>query len=245
MATLSYDQVGSIVIKTATREFLSVAYMPGINAAIAVNKVERNNDGYGVPNEINTPLYSPDALPNGKGGYNQTSRWDGYMSSSLLGMPVMCYVKFVGGNYIDLQGNVQQIPNIIFENVLMTVTMNKNIVFEDILGRDTGSVKEYIGMGDWDVEMKVAITSEAPVNSSIQKRIQNGVYPRDNMLEIMRLVTAPIALPVECWFLQQFGINYLVVNGGMQVEQIEGEYSLQKLTIPFVSDNPLVITIAD
>lgn len=190
-----------------------------------------------------SPQYSPDAYPDGKGGYVPNQNWDGYMSSSLIGMPVMCYCKFVGGTYTDIRGNSVTIPDIIFETVVMTVRMGKSIAKTDMLSPSNGTVKEFIGQGDWQVEIRAIITSDAPVNSNVTRVHQDGVYPRSNMAEIYKLLKAPIAVPVQCWYLNQVDINYLVIEDGAQFEQIEGEYSTQRLYLPCVSDNPLIIKL--
>src|SRR5690606_28600366 len=107
---------------------------------------------------------------------------------------VMSYVKFNTVDYLTLDGKTVNIPEVIFETVLISVTFNKNIKQTTITGRDTGSVKEYIGLGDFDVELRVIVTSDAPVNSSITKRHQDGVYPRENMEAITKMMLAPIAI---------------------------------------------------
>lgn len=214
---------------------LSAVYGIGINQAVLKQNTPKQKE---KPSQVEG--YNPDAQVQ-NGGYIATDRWDGYMSSALAGMPVMSYVKFNTVDYLTLDGRTVNIPEIIFETVLISVTINKNNKKTTITGKDTGSVKEYIGLGDFDVELRVIITSDAPVNSSITKRHQDGVYPRENMEAITKMMLAPISIPVTSWFLQQFGINYLVVESGVRVEQIEGEYSMQRLIIPCVSDSPLII----
>lgn len=213
----------------------------GIRKAISNQKESENkinNKGYNVPNIY--PDY-PDAIKNAIGGYDRTAGWDGKMSSSLEGMPVMCYLKIKGGSYTDTKGNQQNIPDIIFETVVISANLSKNIEKTSIEGRD-GSVKESICINDWDIEIRAIITADAPVNETVVKRNQMGVYPRDNMSEIYKALKAPIALPIECWFLNQFDINYIVVDKA-KIEQVEGEYSMQRLVINATSDTPLIITI--
>lgn len=220
-------------------------YGIGIGSAIVRQKLieESSGDTYQMPYSTDYP-YSPDALPNEQGGYDKTATWDGHMASSLVGMPVLCYLKIVGGDYRDLQGNVITVPEIIFETVVITLTMNKNIVKTQPSGRDSGSIKEYIGLDDWDIEIRTIITADAPVNSNIQKKNQDGVFPRDNMNTIYSVLSAPIALQVECWFLNMFDINYIVIDKGITIQIVENDYSAQRLIIPAVSDNPLIISIA-
>lgn len=222
---------------------LSAIYGIGIKAAEAKAIASARNDArYDIPSFIDN--YSPDAQLNGTGGYSVSDRYDGKMSSSLLGMPVMCWIKFVGGTYIDLQGNTIEIPEVVFETIVLSVTVRKNIVRTPIQGRNSGDVSEMISLGNFDVDIRVVITSNAPVNSTITKRQMIGVYPRENMEAINKMLIAPIAIPVECWYLQQFGINHLVIADGTSVEQTEGEYETQRLIIPAYSDNPLIIKIA-
>jgi len=211
----------------------------GIDKAILKEELLKNNKT-AFPY---TKGFEPDAFPNGKNGYNATSNWDGYMSSSLPGMPVMCYLKLKGGSYTDLQGDVIDFPDIIFETVLITLTMGRDIKKTRITGRNTGTIKEYIGQGDWSIDIRAIITSDAPVNTFVSKKNQGGVYPRENMHQVWQMLQAPIAIPIECWFLQLFDINYIVIEEGVRIEQTEGSYSTQRLIIPAVSDHPLVISV--
>lgn len=192
--------------------------------------------------DIYNPVY-PDAKPNRMGGYDQTAQWDGKMSSSLIGCPVMCYIKFKGGTYFDLTGQAITFPDVTFETVLITLTMGKNIKMTEITGRDSGSVKEYIGLKDWNVEIKAIVTASAPVNDRVESRNQDGVYPRANMEQIWQMLKAPVAIPVECWFLNQFDIRWLVIGDGVTIDQVEGEYEMQRINLPCFSDRPLIISI--
>lgn len=213
----------------------------GIKRAEAnLKEKEFRSTDYKVPSIF--PDY-PDALPNAAGGYDRTIGWDGRMSSALAGMPVMCYLKIKGGTYTDLKGNQQTIPDIIFETVVITLDLNKVMEKTPIQGRDTGRVKEAICLDDWSIEIRVIVTADAPVNNNVTKRNQSGVYPRDNVAEIWKALKAPIALPIECWYLQQFDINYIAIDR-VGIQQVEGEYSMQRFVIQAFSDNPLIITIA-
>ena len=122
--------------------------------------------------------------------------------------------------------------------------MGRTIKKTDIQGRDTGSVKEYISRKDWNVEIRAIISAGQPVNSNVEKMNSDGVYPRWNMSEIWKLLQAPVAIQVKCWYLNQFDINYLVIEDGVDIQQVEGEYSAQRIVIPCVSDNPLIIKVA-
>jgi len=190
---------------------------------------------------------NPDAIPDSNGGYltsQPNGVWDGRLSSSLNGMPVMCHCRFVGTSYRALNGQIVTIPDIDFETVVITLKQGKNIEKTDITGRDTGSVKEYIGQKDWVIEIRAVVLCSQPVNSTIFNQVQEGIYPEDNMAAIDILLAAPIAIKVDCWYLNNRGINYVVIDDGVQINQVEGEYEMQRIVIPCLSDNPLIITVA-
>lgn len=249
------NQLGLQVLSTVESKGLSLLFGTGIKAAELNQRVSKdvrelnNKDLFAGANPDS--IYSdnpnpviPDANPDGKGGFNKTTSWGGYMSSSLNGMPVMCRLKIVGTTYTALDGSQITIPDIIFETVIITLRQGKNIEKTDV-NRSTGSVKEYIGRKDWSIEIRAIITASAPVNSEIQKRSQDGVYPIENMEAIMIMLDAPISLKVECWYLNKIaGIEYITIDDGTAIEQIEGEYEMQRLVIPALSDFPLIITIA-
>lgn len=232
-------------VQTAEQLFLGKIFGIGIEKSVLKEQNLKN----GTFNNYNIHDYSrnylPDAEPNGRGGYNKTDRWDGYMSTSLPGMPVMCYLKLKGGTYTDTQGQQLTFPDIIFETVVITLSMGKDIKKTKIMGRNTGSVKEYNGQSDWTIEIKAVITADAPVNEFVSKYDQTGRYPIDNMHQIWQMLQAPIAIPVECWYLNLFDINYIVIEDRVRINQIEGEYSMQRLSIPALSDHPLVIKFAN
>lgn len=247
--------LGLQVLSMVQSKSLSLLYGTGIKAAELNQKVSKdvrelnNKDLFAGANPESiysdnpTPVI-PDANPDGNGGFTKTTGWGGYMSSSLNGMPVMCRLKIVGTTYTALDGSQITIPDIIFETVIITLRQGKNVEKTSV-NSNFGTVKEYIGRNDWQIEIRAVITASAPVNQDIQKRAQDGVYPIENMEAIMIMLNAPISLKVECWFLNKIaGIEYITIEDGTSIEQIEGEYEMQRLVIPALSDYPLIITIA-
>jgi len=227
----------------------SAIFGTGIKAA----EVNANSQKLLKQNQLDTIPRSngvviPDAEPDGNGGYLTASPngvWDGRMSSVLNGMPVMCHCHFVGTSYRALNGQIITIPDIDFETVVITLKQGKNIEKTDITGRDTGSVKEYIGQKDWVIEIRAVITDGQRINDTITGGFnQDGVYPETAMEAIDFLISAPIAIKVDCWYLNKRGINYVVIDDGVQINQVEGEYEMQRIVIPCLSDNPLIITVA-
>lgn len=226
----------------------------GILATKAINKSIQNyinssesKDQYQqIENSTTgTRIYAPDALPNNKpsvAGY-----WNGYLSS-ITGLPVLSYITFVGTTYTALNGQVITIPTITFEMVLITMKKGRNIEKTEITGRDTGSVKEYIGAKDWNIELRIVIMASQNVSNGMDEFYSNGKYPEENMKQIDFLLNAPIAIKVICPYIQNRvnngGDTYLVIEDGVEINQVEGEYEAQRLTIPCCTDNPLIIQIA-
>lgn len=213
-------------------------YGIGINKAIVNESLIRNN--FLITPEFPSG-FSPDALPNINGGFDKTANWDGKMSSSLPGMPVMCYLELEGGTYIDNAGDSFDFPTIIFETVIITLNLNKDIKKTKISGRNSGTVKEWNNNGDWQIGINAVVTADAPVNEFVQRKNQQGVYPIDNMHQIWQMIQAPVSIKVKCWFLQLFDINYITIDEGVTIEQVEGMYNVQRIKIPALSNHPLVI----
>ena len=195
-----------------------------------------------IRQSLNT--FDQDANPDGRGGYKPglSSYWNGRLSS-VNNLPVMSSLTFIGTSYISLSGQLITIPTITFEMVMISMRKGKNIEKTDITGRDTGSVKEYISAKDWSIELRIVITASQNVSDGMENFYQTGKYPEENMEKIDLLLNAPIALEVLCPYMNSRGVNYLVIDDGVQINQIEGEYEAQRLTIPCLSDNPLIIQV--
>ena len=193
----------------------------------------------------NIKIFSPDAVPDGKGGYKPSSSnyWNG-MLSSMTNAPVMSAITFYGTTYTALNGQQITIPQITFEMCLIKMKKGKNIEKTNITGRDTGSVKEYIGAKDWDITLNVIVTAAQNVSEGMQSFYQIGKYPEENMEKIDLLLNAPISIQVYCPYLNNRGINYLVIDDGVEISQSEGDYEAQHISIPCCSDNPLIIQVA-
>lgn len=221
---------------------IAAQYGLGISAAVAkfVTQDALEETYHRYPKQF-IPFYSDDAPRNQAGGYDKTPQWDGYMSSVLSGTPVMCYLKFIGDTYQSSSGQLYSIPDIFLETVLISVTDTRTIERTDITGRDSGSIKEFISFGDYEIEITAIISAAAPLNDTIQKKVGNNVYPYENMAQLNRILRAPISIGIECLYLNNLGIHYLAIDNGVQIAQLEGEYNQQRVTIPCLSDAPLII----
>lgn len=141
---------------------------------------------------------------------------------STLGTPVLVDLTFHGETYIDETGNTFSFDDFIMVTVLITLSQTKNIVKTAIQGRK-GTVKEYIGMGDYGVNIAGILTST------------NGVYPRNDVQILKTILCAPIAITVTSWYLQMFDINSIVIDS-YDIGQDEGGYSRQPFSISASSD---------
>jgi hypothetical protein len=153
----------------------------------------------------------------------QTNIPDPQLYLSLLGTKVLVDLTFHGKTYTDELGNVVTFDDMVLETVLASVTVNKNIVKTQIQGRK-GAVKEYIGLGDYDVSISGIIVGG------------NGIYPRTEVQQLISIIQCNEAITVTSWYLQMFGINSLVIDNGASINQDEGQYSRQPFTIPCISD---------
>jgi hypothetical protein len=153
---------------------------------------------------------------------------DSPLYMSILGTPIFSDITLgdftnAGANtFTDNNGVRRSFRPMTFATVLMTINQVKNIEKTTIQGRD-GTIKEYIGMGDF------AVTINGILPGS------NGVYPRDDVAALQAILAAPVALVATSWWLQLFNIHYLVVDD-FDVPQLPGEQSQQSFSIHCSSD---------
>ena len=226
------------VMSNAKNQIMGLMFGIGIKAAKIVDEFTfgKFNDS-GFERQVNG--YTPDVDYADNGGV----AYDGAMSSVFADMPVMCHLTLLGNTYTALDGSQITFPTIDFETVLISLKLNKTIEKTKIFGR-SGSVKESICMDDWDVEIRAIITANAPVSKGLPVASNPiGVYPYSNMEAIMKMLKAPVAIKTDCWFLNHLAeIEYIVIES-VQIEQIEGGYSEQRLVISACSDTPLIINL--
>jgi hypothetical protein len=149
--------------------------------------------------------------------------------SSFLGTPVYADISFKGQSYTDANGKTKTIQDLSIETVIITVNQHKNIVRTPVQGRD-GTVKEYIGMGDFDITIQGILASS------------NNVYPTADVQTLQAIVNAPIPIAVTSRWLNQMGVFNIVVDS-YSFPQTEGGYSQQAFSINAISDMPVQLVI--
>ena len=160
----------------------------------------------------------------GKYSIQQGPAQDAPVSTSALNTPVYSNIEFISKTYTDSKGFQIPTPGKIYDAVLITVSQAKKIIRTEIQGRN-GTVKEYIGDDDYQVVVNGIITGS------------NGVHPVDEISELKEILDAPVSIEVACAYLQNLGIENLVVMD-YSFEQQAGGHSYQTFSITFVSDVP-------
>lgn len=155
---------------------------------------------------------------------------DASLYNSPLGTPVVIDLTFSGVSYTDFNTNKTfTTKTLVFATVLCTVSQAKKIIKTEIQGRD-GTVKEYIGLDDYQVNINGIITAA------------NGVHPADTVTELKKMLDAPVPIPIISSFLNRLGI-YNVVIENYTLPQVAGGYSKQDFSINAISDAPLELQI--
>lgn len=153
---------------------------------------------------------------------NQLTTQDVELYKSALGTPVLIDLTFQAGSYTDENNALQSFDQIILQTVLITLGQTKNIVKTEIQGRP-GTVKEYIGLGDYTLNINGIITGT------------NGSYPKDQVAALKNMLVAPVPIKVTSWFIQLWDINNIVIDD-FNINPEEGGYSYQPFTIDASSD---------
>lgn len=171
-------------------------------------------------NQSQSPQYNID----------QTIQNDSPLYTSGLGTPVYSSIEFLPGTYeTNTKGVFKSFGSSIdgpdrlrYEAVLLSVSQQKKIIKTEIQGRD-GTVKEYIGMDDYEITVNGVITGA------------NGHRPIDEIIGLKKMLDAPIPIEVASAYLQALDIHYLVLDN-YTLEETEGGYSFQKFSLNFISD---------
>ena len=170
----------------------------------------------------------------GVGGNNpyqqQITEADIPLYKSDIGTSVYADVTFGSVKYKDRNNKDITTPSVTYQAILISLSFPRNIVKTEIQGRD-GTVKEYIGEGDAQISFRGVITGT------------NGSYPSDEVDDLLKVIKAPVAIPVICTFLNDKGIANVVFED-RTLDQEEGGYSYQTFTLQAISDTPQELQIS-
>jgi hypothetical protein len=144
-------------------------------------------------------------------------------ATSFLGTPVLDYVEFPAGKYIDLEGAEISYSGFRLDAVLVEVNLPKNIVKTPIQGLN-GTVKEYISDGDYEISIRGVINNQ-----------QNQI-PLDDLTSVRYIFNAPVAIDITSQLLNEiFDIDKIVVTD-YSINQIEGYRNQLAINIRAISD---------
>jgi hypothetical protein len=145
-----------------------------------------------------------------------------------FGLPVFDTLTFVGTSYTTLDGKTITIPTINMGVALIEVSQSKNIVTTAIQGRN-GTIKEYISDGDFVINIKGVLTSNA-----------QDVYPTELVKQLLSFCAAPISFGVASSILEKFGIQEIVIQE-FSFPQVEGMRNIAPFQIQCLSETPFEI----
>ena len=110
----------------------------------------------------------------------------------------------------------------VIDDCLIQINQSKKIITTEIQGRD-GTVKEYIGLDDFQVQIIGRISGAY------------NVYEKELVNTLKTILDSGRPLAVSSWWLQNLGINYIVIKD-YNIPQVEAQYSTQYFSINAMSD---------
>lgn len=170
-----------------------------------------------IPKETNLQVIDED---------QDSDRWHGLIKSNLGGKIAENIVFSIRSGSYTIPDSENVLPDengyFVFDKCLISIKQQKKIVETQIIGKN-GTIKEYIGLGDYDITLEATIFGT------------NGRYPTYKMNQLLFFLNCRFPIPVICPYLNVMNINYLIVKSwDKNMEQ--GGISQQHLTINCVSD---------
>jgi hypothetical protein len=146
-------------------------------------------------------------------------------SKSYLGTPIIQYLQIDAGTYKTASGEFKSYEGLFIDAVVMTVSQKKNIVKTPVFGR-SGTFKEYIADGDFDVNIQGVLHNSAR-------------QAPDVAIQILRQICeAPASMRVASPFLEMFDIWDLVIENYSFSQEKAGKVNVQMFELSCVSDLP-------
>lgn len=151
---------------------------------------------------------------------------------SQLGTSIFSELRF-GDVYKKVKGGYDLIEHKFpIDLALFSVSQVKNIVITQVNGRD-GDITTYNGMSSYRINVKGRINGK------------NGVYPKDDVENLIKFLEYDQSIPISSPFLNDiFDIQEVVVLN-YDINQDEGGHSYQKFEINLKSEKPVEILIQE
>lgn len=151
---------------------------------------------------------------------------------SKLGTAIFSELRF-GDVYKKVTGGYDLIEHTFpIDLALFSVSQVKNIVITQVNGRD-GDITTYNGMSSYKINVKGVING------------QNGVYPKDDVENLIKFLEYNQSIPISSPYLNDiFDIQEVVVLS-YDINQDEGGHSFQKFEINLKSEQPVEVLIQE
>lgn len=123
-----------------------------------------------------------------------------------------------------------------FEECIMTINLEKNIVSTALQGR-SGTIKEYVTQGDYSITMAAAISNyqEEGQSNSITE------YPAEKLKKLKEFLDVEDSIKVHSQFLDYFGIRSVVIQKYNLTQETHS--NRQSISITMLSDTPYEIKL--
>lgn len=149
--------------------------------------------------------------------------------SDYMGVPTLTSLAFQYNN-IRIQ----------FEECIVTVNQEKNIVTTPMQGRDA-TVKEYISDGDYTISVDAAVCSYIINQNDVTDYQTSQSYPLSELEDVIAMFKIKDALEVQSDFMMLFGIKNIVIKSYAMVQETHS--NRQAFNLQMLSDTPYEIKI--
>lgn len=163
----------------------------------------------------------------GKGAHSYNKEGREFASSS-VGLPITDPADWLGAYTLcPLLLRLEDGAELSIPDAVVVMTRTKQIVTTQVVGM-SGTVKEYISDGDFDINIAVGI-------QGVEDGKVANVYPEEGLRELRKFLEVDKPISVQSAFFDLFEINRLVVKSYSLTQATESNY--QELTISALSDN--------
>jgi hypothetical protein len=150
---------------------------------------------------------------------------------SAFGLPIWMGLEIDGFKYkIDNTKTLIGVHGINVPCCIVEVSRSKNIVKSTpIGGKITGTNKEYISLGDFQINIKGIVVSD-----------KDSKYPEDKVTILSKIAAAPVAIPVTHKLLNLLGIYSMVIETEAYPSK-QGFQNIQAFEWTCLSDSDILL----
>lgn len=178
-------------------------------------------------------LYRFPGSAKGAHSYNKEGR---EFAPSPVGVPITDPADWLGAYTLcPLLLRLEDGTELSIPDAVVAMTRTKNIVTTQVVGM-SGTVKEYISDGDFDINIAVGI-------QGVEDGKVANIYPEEGLRELRKFLEVDKPISVQSAFFDLFEINRLVIKSYSLTQGTESNY--QELTISALSDNEYNVFSSD